>query len=503
MNAGRKKGAANGPAFGATKLVMLNVAAEDEHGQPVGDLAEGDFQILDKGKPQTVAFFRHNSTTEGREAVKLGPNEYSNRAGTAPPNMTLILFDVLNSTMNQQGYARGRILEALKKVENGKDLYLYMLTMEGLYAVRGLQMNGQGAEGEDGSWTGRGQTLLDTAMGKVYRMRPEMYTDDRVMATYQALDALAGRMAAIPGRKNLVWVTRGIPIEIGPRRSGTGEGIDYTPVMKQLAAALEAAKVALYPVDLAPPGMEGSSTAGGGMGSQGASPQASLDPGVGMQSAATLEQLAALTGGKAYLDENVDGAILKAMQDARSSYVIGYYPPVQNWDGKYHKLAVKCGRNGVKLLTKQGYWAYPPQAMEGPQQAAALQAAMWSPYDAAEIGLRVTATKKDGTPPGMHFQVIVRAQDVLLLQAGEQYHGELGVTFVEYTADGRRAASNPMPLTLDFNAEQRQQAIAEGIGAQGDQALPDGVTRVRLIVMDEFSDAIGSVTIPVGPPGGN
>lgn len=493
----KKKDEAKGPAFGATKMVTLNVAAEDSHGQPVGDLAQSDFEILDKGKPQTVEYFRHNSAKSAREDIKLGPNEYSNLAGNAPPNMTLILFDTLNSTMNQQGYARGRILEALKKVEDGRDLYLYMLTVEGLYAVRGLHLNGKSDAGEDGSWTKNAQPMLDKAMSQVYRMRPEMYTDDRVMATYQALDALAGRMAAIPGRKNLVWVTRGIPIEIGPRRSGIGEGIDYTPIMRQLAAMLEDARVALYPVDLAPPGMEAGMSAGGAPGQT----QAAADPGTGMQSEATLQQLAGLTGGKAYIDENVEGAIEKAMQDSRSSYVIGYYPPVGNWDGKYHKLLVKCSRPGVRLLTKQGYWAYPPQAMEGPQQAAALQAAMWSPYDASEIGLRVTAVAKPGAQPAMHFQVIIRTQDVLLLRAADRFHGELGVVFVEYRADGKRAASNPAPVTLDFDAQQRQQAIAEGIGAQGDQPIDPGVNRIRVIVVDEYSDAIGSVTIPVGTQG--
>ena len=46
-----------------TRLVNVAVNVVDEHGAPVGGLEQGDFEVLEDGKPQKVAFFEKESAT--------------------------------------------------------------------------------------------------------------------------------------------------------------------------------------------------------------------------------------------------------------------------------------------------------------------------------------------------------------------------------------------------------------------------------------------------------
>jgi VWFA-related protein len=501
--AGSKKNAKGG--LGPTRMVTLNVAAEDAQGRPVEDLTESDFQVTDKGKAQSITLFRHNAETPEKVVERLGPHQFSNRTGEVPPHVTLILFDLVNERMGQQGYARGQIIDALSKLESANYLYFYMLTVEGLLPVHGLpEPDEEAAPNTAVPWTKQIQPLLDAALNHVFRMRPFMYTDDRVMMTFNVLESLATRLGAVAGRKNIVWITHGVPIAIGPARSGIDIPIDYEPVLKELNAALDRAQVAVYPVDLAPPGtqapMEAASNApgggGGGMsgGMSGGIPESSATmPGVA--SADTLEEMAAMTGGKAFINPDIPGAIHQALKDARSSYVIGYYPPPASWDGKMHKIKLKCSRKGVRLVAKTEYMAYPPETAGMQAEQAALRAAMLSPFDASEIGLLAEATPDAKKPAMTHLRLRIRAQDVSLLPLGDHFGGQLALTYVMYGPDGRPHASDPMPLRMDFTAQQKDDVMKNGITAGGDLEFGPQVHKVRVVVFDNNSSAVGSVTL--------
>src|SRR5579862_3572911 len=58
-------------ALTSIPLVRLNVVASDAGGRPVLDLSAADFRILDNGKPQTIASFRHREALP--ESSPLGP----------------------------------------------------------------------------------------------------------------------------------------------------------------------------------------------------------------------------------------------------------------------------------------------------------------------------------------------------------------------------------------------------------------------------------------------
>jgi VWFA-related protein len=200
------------------------VVAVDGKGNPVDDLARSDFQVYDSGQPQQIDFFRH-SESRSQHITTLGLNEFSNRASTQFQHVTLILFDLLNQHMDARGPAWNELIHVLQPLESSDGLYLYLLTWASrdpifaLYPVRGLPNSDRLSElPESAPWTRQIKPLLDEAMKAVVKARPirmDVDVGERVRLTYMALDLLAARMAWIPGRKTIVWITQGVPIRLG------------------------------------------------------------------------------------------------------------------------------------------------------------------------------------------------------------------------------------------------------------------------------------------------
>jgi VWFA-related protein len=466
------------------RLLDLNVVALDNRGQAVTDLTVGDLQITDGGKPQKIVFFRHRDSSVWQKP-QLAPNELSNRGGAGIPHATVILFDLMNESFGSRGTAANQIVHYLEGLENADYLYLYMLTVEGrLFAVHGLPEGEENPEPGGAPWTKKIKPMMDQSLKTVTRARPiEVDVAIRVQLTFAGLDALAVQLSRVPGRKNLVWVTDGVPIELGQRRSDTGEPVDFTPMLRRFSQALERSGVAMFPVRqvmLGSPDHIGDSS--GGSGATGGND-------LGTQSIATLDEFANVTGGRPGGGKDIGAAVTQAMNDSRTSYQIGYYAPENNWDNKFHKVRVTCKRKGVRIQAKTGYYAW--SDAPGVESEQAIKAAAGVPFDAAEIGLT-------GSLSGSQLKARIDAKDIALAEAGDHYEGQLRIAVVGYAADGRAEESSVVHAPLRYDAQERDKALHEGIAFTQNVAKADQFSKVRLIVFDRGSNAIGSLTIPVG-----
>src|ERR1035441_7344060 len=88
-----------------SQLVQLEVVARDQRGRPVGGLKQGDFEILDEGKPRAIAAFSVE-TLEPGPAAELAPppsttasasSQPDTRPPAAPLRSTLLFFDDLHT----------------------------------------------------------------------------------------------------------------------------------------------------------------------------------------------------------------------------------------------------------------------------------------------------------------------------------------------------------------------------------------------------------------------
>ncbi len=166
--------------------------------------------------------------------------------------------------------------------------------------------------------------MLEQAVGSVLTVRREIAADEalRVKKTYAALEGLGARMSPMPGRKNILWITLGVPCDL-PQAGG--QVWDCRPTLSQLTGTLDAANVAVSARSL-PAGA------------------AAADP----ESNVTLQQIVDATGGKFYSGGDIERAIPDAIDLARSSYRAQYAPAANNWDGKPHKVRATVARKGVQ-----------------------------------------------------------------------------------------------------------------------------------------------------------
>ena len=469
------------------------MVAVDNHGEPIADLAATDFEVTDGGKRQTIAFFRHNDSKLWRTPT-LAANEFSNRGGPRTTRATLILFDLLNESFSTRGVAWNQLVHNLETLESADALYLYILTLDGrLYTVHGFESEeGEADQAKGAPWTREIKPLMDRAMRTVMRVRPvDIDVAMRVQLTYSALDMLAVQMSRVPGRKNIVWVTDGIPIELGPNRSDTGDFADFTQELRQLSEHLDLSGVAVYPVGQI---MLGSSdTVGSNSRDSAAGPMTGGT--AGASSAETLNEVAALTGGRPNSGKDIGAAVKQAMIDVRTSYQIGYYVPLNNWNGKFHKIKVKCARKAARIQAQSGYYAWP-----GPPDAEANQAiktAVSTTFDAAEIGLHGSLTMDPSGGGKARFEARIDAGDIVLASEGDQFSGQLRVAMIGYLGGNLMQRSPVVSLDLQYTAAQREQVLKDGIAFTRDLVLDKDMTKIRLIVCDGGSNAIGSLTIPI------
>jgi VWFA-related protein len=474
------------------RLMDLNVVALDDHGRPVTDLTADDFQISDAGRPQKISFFRRNGESSNQNKARAsGPNQFSNRAGGDARNATVILFDLLNLGYGARAFAANEIVRNLGGLESADSLYLYLLSVNGkFFQVHGISLGEVPTPQSPGMpWTQQIKPLMDSALRAVRGFRsPDIDVFVRIQLTFAALEALGEQLSAVPGRKIIVWVTDGIPVALGENRSDTGFPIDFTPQIRQLSEVLERSDIALYPVRQIMLGRSDNIGAeSGGAGATGGA-------GTGLQSIATLNLFADLTGGRRSTDKDIGGVVQLAMNDLKFYYQIGYDVPPNYWDNKFHKLRVTSKRKGLRIQAKTGYYAW--KAAAGSHTRSAFTAIAATPFDAEEIGLRATVSA-DAEEGGTELvNLRIEARDIALAQEGDSYTAHLRIMSVGYLPNGLIQSGPVTPLDIEYTTAERDQALQDGISFAEKLNASHGETRFRVMVFDRGSNAVGSITIP-------
>jgi len=449
-------------------MLTFNVVAQDAKGDPVRELYAGDLRLYDDGKLMSVAFCRPIETAS-QAAAPLGPREYSNRPTGGKSQSTLVLLDLLNANLAERGLGWTEIVRTLKKFESSQHLYVYLLTKEGtLHAIHALPTAESPLEPDDDFWVARIQPLLDQAMRDVNRLRLwefQVNPDARVQKTLALLQEIASDFAAQPGRKSLVWITHGVPILAN---TPDGNQHDYTSMVRRIGTDLARSGITIYTVD-----QSERSTAG-------------------LNSMDTLRELSGLTAGQWLPSDHTEKAIALATSEGAATYQVGYVPPLDRWDGKYHKLRVTAENKNTRLRGIDGY--YGDSRAADPAERLALAALGGA--DDSGIGIRATAIPSETVKGWIHFQVRVDPAD-LELTSGETYAGQFAMRFAYYTNGWESASAPEIPTQLHLTRAEHDAALRDGVGVSLDRPLPAGVSKVRIVVRDVQSGAVGSLTVPV------
>ncbi len=547
-----------------TRLVQVSVVTQDGKGEPITGLKKENFTVFDGGKPQNIAVFACENPALPAAAVHLPPNSFTNRLdvkGEDPGAVTVILFDSLNTASQDQSFVRKQILRFLEVLKPQDHVAIYALTTNLIVlhdftqdtsalatavnrftpkelatfdASTAQPLDLVGLTG-DPQWQGF-QNSLNNAEGMIN----DQYTLNRIGTTAGALEIIAEHVARIPGRKSLIWVSGGFPIEIGlsklgtpqivnqaPASSGSGgdprtlagagqsqpvgggdptnqltrperESSEQTAAITKATRALNRVNMAIYPVDAH--GVEVS--AGMDPGTRSGSIQPSLATGgffdrQNIRDSSRL--LADQTGGKAFYGTNdIRGAVRSAFDDGRYACTIGFYPDHGKWDGTFREIKVKTDVAGAHLRYRKGYYAYQDFADSQGAVKADLQQAALSPLETTSLGIMVNGKiEQPSSDRRLQLQIALDPKQFLFREADGRQKGGLDMLFFQHDSVGNVLAAEEQHFEMNFPQKQYEFLAQAGIVLQRHVTVLAASSEIRVLVRDAGSGALGSVFVPV------
>jgi len=502
-----------------TRLVQISVVVQDRKGAPVADLKREDFQIRDNGKPQKITQFSVESNGKLPSApAQLPPNLFTNeleqRAGT-PSSVTIILLDSLNTKWEDQAYAKAQVVKFLQTIQPGDRVGIYTLG-RGLRVLHDFTTDSSKLLERLKHFSG--ENLPDLAASEPAVMDNEslalnnwltggggggveadFYTVNRVIGTLRSLEFIANHLSRLPGRKNLIWVSGGFPLDIGfdsleEIRNPAREQRTFSEDVDRTVRAVNNANLAIYPVDARGLVTDQRFSA--------ANQKIDLSPKLGMgpivKNQETMRELASRTGGRAYYNTNdLKSAIRDAIGDSQLTYTIGYYPASETFDGKFHKLDVKLAdRGGMNLRYRKGYFDEPEKPQDEKLRKAELRDAVFSPLDASALGLIVQMAPDKPEKGRLTLAVKVDQRGISLQPTGDKWVGRLDLLFIQKDEAGHQYGGQDDRLDLNLRRDNYDKLIKEGLVYRKTLTFDPKANQLRVIVRDGASGTMGSVTIP-------
>jgi VWFA-related protein len=507
-------------------LIRLYPVALNANGEPVTDLTANDFKIVDQTKPQTIFAFYKPLT---QAPAPVGLLERSNRPGGRMPHSTVILFDMLDMNQPDRLDTWKDLDKSLSGLESGESLYFYLLTLEGVLVP--IHAIGP-ASADDKTWPQGAAPVLDKAMKAASHGRAaQMGTEEEAKKLYKALEDLGNQLAALPGRRDIVWITGGVPSQWDPKNPKcksldfdayrTFSNADKTQAAPNQASTSDPRSagtgIAFDSQGNSWQTRNGAAIAGSGAGTGGdwvdcglyvahlavtlekdgiavnpTSQSRDLSPEMNYN----LEQMARLTGGHNYFKVDTP-SVLRQVGQKFNSYEILYDPSAENWDNKFHQIQVTCARAGVRLEVRERYYALPDMRPAADRMKAVLMAAFQSPADAADIGLRTKIAPLEGDKPGVHMDIRINPSDILMREQGGKFTGAVYLLISDRSASGPLGEPNVANLPFELTAEQHDAVMKEGIPLPQDHPTAAAAQQVRIIVLDQNTNAVGSLTFAV------
>ncbi len=472
-----------------TQMVEVDVVVRDKNG-PVAGLKQEDFVLRDRGRPQKIAVFRTNSSRVDRAAaIPLAAGEFSNRPyGDAEVSQRaiVVVWDHLNTEFEDAASGRAQVLKALEQIQPGDRVGLYTLdsdlhmiqdfTSDSALLVEALRKYREAflphsldaigsrmkSTGDQVASAGEGVTVpMFAGMSALTAM--ENYhaignsADYRARRTMLAVQAIAKHLAGAPGRKSVIWIAGQFPAAAG---------------------SLAYSGITVYPVDLT--GVLG---------------PLSLRRDTRPLPERTLMErtIARQSGGIAFVDNDVRGAIDQAMKDSEVSYTLGFYP--DRTPDPMNALKVAVTRKGLDVGYRS---AYSGIAKSDSARGTAVGDALASPLDATQISLLIHLARQGG---GWSFALDLDPADVVLENRNGRRKGGLDIALRQFTLDGLALSTTMTKTDLEFDEPQYRVFVNSKHSLS--LAIPDppsSLVSIRLVVADRVSGRIGSLTIPIIRP---
>jgi len=201
-------------------------------------------------------------------------------------------------------------------------------------------------------------------------------------------------------------------------------------------------------------------------------------------------ELADATGGRTFRRaSDMVSEFKSVVDDGRATYLLSFTPS-SIADDKYHLISVRlAGRKDVKLRYRTGFfYRQEPTTFKDRFRKAVLE-----PEDMTEIALTADLLPASN---GHTVKLGIGAADLAIAQTDALWTDKLDVFLVQREVTGTKASVIGQTMGLRLKPATYQQYLREGVPFNQIVELAPGVGSVRLVVVDENSGRMGSITIP-------
>ena len=202
-------------------------------------------------------------------------------------------------------------------------------------------------------------------------------------------------------------------------------------------------------------------------------------------------EIADATGGQAFRrSSDIVRELDDVADDGRATYQLSFAPPSAA-DGKYHNITIKVAgqRKKINLRYRTGYfYREEPATIKDRFQEAALQ-----PLDMTDIGITASIVPSS---KGRTVKLGIAAGDLEIARKDALWTDKLDIFLVQRELSGTKARISGQAMNLLLQTTSYQKYLKDGIPFDQVVELAPGMGSVRIVVLDENSGRMGSVTIP-------
>jgi VWFA-related protein len=470
-------------------FVKVDVIVTDGTGRPALDLSQGDFQVTENGKPQTVESFKLVKLDGGVAPTPDGPpkairNDADEELEAARDDVRLfaIFLDDYHVRRLNSLSVRESLSTFIETELGPSDMITVMSPLQPVSSLRMTRNRAAVAQAVRGFVGRKYDYQPRNDIERQYSRQPaETVEQVRSQVSMTAIRGLVTHMGSLKeGRKALILVSEGFISALPPEltyqvaEDGLASGLTggtgffgFANMQKDLQEVYDTANrnnVAIYVVD--PRGLAVSEF------DIEQRVQGQADREFLSATRDTLRTLAEQTDGRAVINRNNLGEGMKQIvRDTSGYYLLGYNSTQSTADGKFHEIKVSVNRPGVQVRARKGYWAL---TAEDTARAVAPPAA--GPSRAVESALASISQPADAR--------VIRTW--VGMSRGE--NGKTRITFVWEPAPrvpGSRAAAeadSPSRVTLvalaPDGAPYFRGAVPDGAGAANRAGAASGGARV-------------------------
>src|SRR6266567_1362659 len=451
-----------------TTLIQVDATVVDKNGKTVTGLTADDFEIYENNKKQPIADFSfvELAPEKLREpiTVKKPKNSIPIPPGNSPPEQAhrtmALVVDDLGLSFGSIGAVKSALRKFVDEQMQPTDLVAIIRTGSGagtlqqftpdkrmLYAaiehVR-LSAHGRGGinvfqavdpsdYGAPGSATTRSSAETIAAQKQFNEFREDIFT----VGTLGAVNYVVKGMRDLPGRKAVVLFSDGFGLydEDNGIKKPNPRLIDNLQRLTELA---NRSSVVIYTIDargLVVPMVDAQDSFENFIKSSPASDrptsvveQLGQDRSLELfETQQGLKALAEQTGGFAVVNNNdLSKGLERVLNDQRGYYLLAYRPNSETFDPKqarFHKLIVKLKRPDLRVRYRSGFFGIKDEdakpALKSPRQQ--ILAALTSPFNSADINLRLTSLFADDAETGtfMRSLLFVNGRDLKFTEAAD------------------------------------------------------------------------------------